>query len=331
MKQKFYLFFFILGLLSIESNAQLTADFPDSNYSWNESSYTKNCDLDCPFYYVEGTMFDSTTHFLSNLIYRSIYFKGTSFKQIINVVPPVNVDIRNYTILVGYIRNDKLNKKVYFRNNLSDTTRDILLYNFGLKLNEPYPVTLQHPQSSANFNVYRIDTIIDVDGISREIKYIGDSSETNYNLGGILIEGIGNLKTLFSDQVYLMHNWSSYNQVNCFRNNNEEYTFYMGSVSILLDSADNCNRHSYYITSVQSEKIKNLYIFPNPSNKNISIEIFDPNLTFTIKNVIGQTQTIICNYIDGKWHFDISNLTEGMYFLKAVSNNITYTGKFIKQ
>ena len=323
-----------LGLILFYSNkttAQLTADFPDSNYSWNESSYTRGCDLDCPFYYIEGTMFDSTTHFSNNLVYRSIYFKGTSFKRIISVVPPIIVDIRNYTKIIGYIRNDKLNKKVYFRNNLSDTTQDILLYDFGLKLHDPYPVTLQHPQSSTNFNVYRIDTIIDDNGISREIKYIGDSSETNYNFGGVLIEGIGNTKTLFSDKITLMEGWSYSNQVNCFSNNNKNYSFSMGSVSILLDTVDNCNRHSYYITSVQSEKIKNLTVFPNPSNKIISIQIADPNLTFTIQNIIGQTQTIICNYINGQWYFDINNLTEGIYFLKANSNNITYTGKFIKQ
>lgn len=311
------------------SYSQLTADFPDSNYSWNESSYTRGCDNGCPFNYVNGTIFDSTTHFFNNLRYRSIYFKGSSYTQIVSVFPHITTNIINYTKPLGYIRTDKQNKKVYFKEELNNSSTDLLLYDFDLELYETYPVTMQNSVTSTNNVVYRIDSIIDYKKIKRKIFYIGDSSETNYNFGGILIEGIGTSKGLFTNSINLQEGWASYNTVTCLKYNNVSYSYNWGSVSVFLDSVNSCNKHQYMFTSLDDDKYNSINIFPNPSNDFIVLENSENISNINIINCLGQTQILRYDYNNEKIIIDVKALTNGVYTLKARTNNFVYINKFV--
>ena len=211
---KKYILLLAFTFFAFISKAQLTADFPDSNYHWNEKKYRKDCET-CVSQYVTGTMFDSTNHIINGFSYRSIYFKGSTYGIIHD--PTQIINSTSFTALTGYIRNDKLNKKVYFRNQISDTTSDQLLYDFNLKLGDLYPSTKQHNISDSTY-VFKIDTLIDPYGITRTVTYVGDSNKL---LGlqegvGVIIEGIGTLSGLLSNSIFRRIWFGASNDLECF-------------------------------------------------------------------------------------------------------------------
>lgn len=81
----------------------------------------------------------------------------------------------------------------------------------------------------------------------------------------------------------------------------------------------------------EDKKVDNeLKIFPNPANSFISISnelINNKDFNVDIFNHNGKN-VIKHNFQD---YIDISNLKNGLYFLKIYNTNIIYTGKFIKQ
>lgn len=329
MKLKFHFVLLVFCTVYFESKSQGTADFPDSNYRWNIYYDVSNFEL-APRSWVDGSFYDKGDSIVQNKHYRKIYFKYTYFGDDYYWGP------KGYWYgddLYCLIRNDKQEKKCYIiRQNFScnifsnqqDSTEH-LLYDFNLKVGDVYPVTIHNTHIDTNIYIKSIDTIIDPFNVKRATYSINN---LNYMNKTNLIQGIGSVAGIHFGVEYINNNVKSVFQ-KCFKNNNVEISFNYSDLNNITLSNSSCNQHIY--TFIQSEKIKNLNVFPNPSNKNISIDIVDPNLTFTMNNVIGQTQNIICSYTNGKWNFDISNLTEGIYFLKANSNNITYTGKFIKQ
>lgn len=330
MNLKSAVLIFLISFSFLNSKAQLTADFPDSNFSWNESMWTRGCDDTCPFNYVYGTTFDSTSHILNNYTYRSLYANLTSYSLLTHLSPPVIKNIRNYTKQIGYIRNDKLNKKVYFRYSLSDTDSDYLLYDFDLKLFEPYPQTLQN-NFNQKFVVYKIDSTIDKYGVSRRLFYLGDSSQTDYTSGGVIVEGIGTTKPLFSNNLTLTGmSWSFSSELDCIKIQNKSYSFSLGSTSLILDSIANCKMHYFMYTSVESEIAKNIKIIPNPCINYISINLENKSASIYIINSLGQCTQLNGAYENDSWSFDISEFPTGIYSIKVVSDKEIYYSKVSK-
>jgi hypothetical protein len=315
--------------LALISKAQLTADFPDSNYHWNEKHYTKDCET-CVSQYVEGTMFDSTNHIINGLSYRSIYFKGSAYGIIYDPIRIINST--SFTALTGYIRNDKLNKKVYFRNQISDTTSDQLLYDFNLKLGDLYPSTKQHNTSDSTY-VFKIDTLIDPYGITRTVTYVGDSNKL---LGlqegvGVIIEGIGTLSGLLSNSIFRRIWIGASNDLECFSYDTLNYgisdfltyPFYFSSTNV-------CKEHQYLFVSVDSNKKLTVNITPNPVTSTFTINIPDEEATFSILNTLGQVQKMAIIREGTIWKLDASLLENGIYFINILTDKNHYSSRFIK-
>ena len=315
--------------LSFISKAQLTADFPDSNYHWNEKHYRKDCEL-CVSQYVEGTMFDSTNHIINGLSYRSIYFKGSTYGIIHD--PTQIINSTSFTALTGYIRNDKLNKKVYFRNQISDTTSDQLLYDFNLKLGDLYPSTKQHNISDSTY-VFKIDTLIDPYGITRTVTYVGDSNKL---LGlqegvGVIIEGIGTLSGLLSNSIFRRIWIGASNDLECFSYDTLNYG--IGdflSYPFYFSSTNACKEHQYLFVSVDSKKKLTVNITPNPVTSTFTINIPDEEATFTIINSLGQSQEIQSVREGEQRKFEVNDLPNGIYYLKIMSNKKSYFSSLVK-
>jgi hypothetical protein len=74
-------------------------------------------------------------------------------------------------------------------------------------------------------------------------------------------------------------------------------------------------------------------IFPNPSSKQISIELpKEPTgrTTLTIFNIGGQ-ELLSCQIIDQNTRFDLASLPKGIYLVKVSSDDQVMVGKFVKQ
>lgn len=327
-KRAFIPLIILTFLLTISSKAQLTADFPDSNYYWNESHWTRGCDMTCPFHYIVGTMFDSTSHIKNGLTYRSIYFKGSQYTMTYDI-PPQVINITNYTSLQGYIRNDKLNKKVYFRNSILDTTSDQLLYDFNLKLGDAYPITKQHSQFSDSAYIFRVDTLTDPYGITRTVNYVSGFGGANLYGSGAIVEGIGTLTGILSNTIYGNYGWSESNELNCFTTDTLNYSMNNPlPEAFSFSSTNSCTTHQYL--SVDSKKEIEIKIFPNPVTSTFTINTPDEEATFTLINTLGQSQEIKGVRDGGIWKFDVSSLTSGIFYLKVNSAGNLYLSKIIK-
>lgn len=322
MKLKSLLLIFTLIAFFSQSKAQLTADFPDSNFHWNESHYTRACSDACPFQYIEGSVFDSTPVLINNKIYRSLYFKGSNYTWLVHLNPPLISNILNYTIPVGYIYNDKLNKKVYFRESINNSD-DQLLYDFSLSIGDVYPVTKQHSQVIDSAYVFRIDTLTDTYGIRRSVKYVSGFGGANIYGSGAIVEGIGTITGLLSNTIYGNYGWSESNDLTCFSYDSLSYSVGNSLPNpIFISSSNSCFRHQYL--SVDSKKKTIIKITPNPTSSTFSIDIPDEEATFTIINTLGQSQEINGIRENGQWTFDISKLNSGIYYIKILTNNNYY-------
>lgn len=326
---KRFILLLVFSFFALVSKAQLTADFPDSNFHWNESHYTRGCDGTCPLHYVEGTIFDSTSILINNKVYRSVYFKGSNFTYFIHIFPPIIVDIFNYTKFIGYIHNDKLNKKVYFRDSLNNTN-DLLLFDFSLNIGDVYPVTKQHSQLDDSAYVFRIDTLTDTYGIRRSVKYVSGFGGANLYGSGAIIEGIGTLTGLLSNTIYGDYGWAESNNLTCFSNDTLNYSLgnSLPSPFYFSTMGGSCIKHQYL--SVGSQKNTIIKIFPNPATSTFTINIPDEEATFTLINTLGQSQEILGVREGDLWKFEANDLPNGVYVLKALGAGKMYFGRFLK-
>ncbi len=82
--------------------------------------------------------------------------------------------------------------------------------------------------------------------------------------------------------------------------------------------------------SVGAFDTTDISIFPNPANKELTIKGKTIIESITIYDINGrQLKTVI--FTSEKGNLDISNLSQGMYFLKIKSGNNTESIKFIKK
>ena len=77
--------------------------------------------------------------------------------------------------------------------------------------------------------------------------------------------------------------------------------------------------------TLENELIKNISVYPNPSNGEFTINNIPENSSVTILNSLGQA-VVIENDISSKYTLS-SNLNPGVYFLKISKNNKNYTTK----
>jgi Secretion system C-terminal sorting domain len=329
MKLKFYFSFLILSLFGIESKAQLTADFPDSNYFYNETRYERGSDLtdynaiDYSIYYKKDSTVNNVKYHVLNIRFTIDYFNP--------VAPNSNGDIE-----FALLRNDKANKKVYIKGlnnnlrfNLSLDTSEKLLYDFSLMVGDKFsPNAILHSQSDS-LEVIGIDSIIDEQNIKRAVYTIFPKGNSPVISNGYIIQGVGGLKGLIGFPFEVMNNVYQ-EQFNCVNVNGISYKVnFAGPASSIEILSNSCNLHVF--TGVSLEREQSLLAFPNPSSNYINISSANDNLEYTIRNVFGQIQVVNSSIINKRWQLDIRNLPNGLYFINAVSNNIHYYGKFIKQ
>lgn len=320
MKLKHFLLIPLL-CLSFISKAQLTADFPDSNYYWNEYHAYYYEDLN---YIVsdEGVIYDNGDSIFQGKTYRKLFYK-VLFR---NDWYPPQYKYRKDTILIGLIRNDKLNKKVFFVRfyEYKDSTEN-LLFDFGLNVGDRYPRNFQNSTSAtpeSDSVVVKIDTLLDPYGIKRAV-YILDTN----NMGtSPIIQGIGCIQGLLINTLYLPFE-HSYDEMTCIHFGNGKSLSFFAPQIPNMDSTS-CNMFQYL--SVENNKSKNISISPNPVTSTFTINIPDEEATFTILNTLGQIQKTQIVGEGTIWKLDASLLENGIYFITILTDKNQYSSRFIK-
>ena len=105
-----------------------------------------------------------------------------------------------------------------------------------------------------------------------------------------------------------------------------------GTYNVWLYSFNNCMTKALFKTitiqpnAVSDYDISEFTFYPNPANQHITISGTNENSAVTIYNIAGKTVYSNKNLKD-KSKIDISNLTNGTYFVRLQSNNNTITKK----
>ena len=238
----------------------------------------------------------------------------------------------------GLIRNDKINKRVYIKREAflhffprtDIDSAETLLYDFGLKVGDIYPITIHNKTIDSNVYIFRIDTLIDPQNVKRACYFIhpkfGGPADTTF-LNGVVLQGVGGRNGLIGD-FFDYWDWSYIESFSCFKINNIGYQPQISDTHASLIQINYCDKHEYL--SVSNLKNKTISIFPNPVTSTFTVDFPDEEATFTITNTLGQSQEIKGVQEESIWKVDVSNLPSGIYFLKILSPNKNYSSKFLK-
>lgn len=300
----------IINSQTIYAQSNLYHPFAGHSAKWvtNSSGLSGNCCCSgmCVFeaeskYYICGdTLID-------NKIYTKLYSEGRHTTYITGppVCPPGCYSSSTSFVslgLMGFITQDTLNKKVFFRYYSSQI--DQLLYDFDLHLADTLPVSMVN-QTLTNV-VTKIDSV-QINGSYRKKFWIScDSDTTNticHNYTGI-VEGFGSDMGLFAS---LIPNFEF-----------SSYGSYTDSTSQVLYLCNTLGNNELY-----EEKVYTIY--PNPvSNKIYFLNAIREIANVTIYNALGEMVMHFQNHnlING---ITVETLSSGIYYCKITEIQTGHT------
>ena len=320
MRQTLLIIFIILSKFAVSQT--ITADFPDSNYYYNESRNERGSDM-TPYNTIDYTIYYKKDTLVNSLNYHLLYIKFT-IEYMNPGTPKTNGDIR-YALL----RNDKVNKKVYIKGltnlsfNLTLDTNEVLYYDFSLKIGDSYTARPNIFYTSDSVFVNKVDTIVDPDNIKRAVYTISKRNNTDEMMNGYIIQGIGGYNGLIGRISFIWSNiYGEY--FSCYNFNGIGYTANLGSFTSI--SYNTCNKHIF--SSVITPNSQVIKLYPNPASNIIKFDLNEKVNTVKIYNSQGQ---IVSNNSSENQFINIENYSQGLYLVQIISDQNIYTGTFIKQ
>jgi hypothetical protein len=315
MKKSILLFIIMLGYLY--SFAQQKVHFPDSNFYWNEfeSQHYPNPDPTQRYDdYDIGTMYLDSDTIVDGKRYLKLYYKFT--REHYEYPPPIwlqTLEYRESSLgLFGLLLNDTANQKVYIR----ESGKDILLYDFNLKVNDTFPQT--YFKDNWISTVRKIDFIIDNNNVKRK-RWTVLQSNLDTSMGmpySYLIEGLGVSSGIYGIRRFLKCFEYCSDQTECY-SINDSLTY------IQSDFGTSCDFHQF--VGIANQKKINLSISPNPA-----VNYFDVKIS-SIKNIklYNSLQSVDIPYqiLNEYVRFDCSHLKNGMYYLTIYDQEETYSGR----
>jgi len=220
----------------------------------------------------------------------------------------------------GYLLNDSLNKKVYFKNNLpanyTPTAADIL-YDFNNKI---VGDTLYVP-GPFKFKINAIDSILFSGKYHKRFttNYTGSSiANTQYSF----IEGIGSSILPFNPFINAMGEY--YGTVFCFAS--PSHSIAISSHTIFANAT--C---ANFVMNV-AEKSKNEFgVYPNPASDKLSVvaeQFVSEKTDYEIINLIGQLK-LKGQLNNTNSDIDLQTLSDGIYFINFYKDNSIVSSKKI--
>jgi len=230
----------------------------------------------------------------------------------------VNIDTFQTHYLKGFMRQDTLQKKVYWLN--INSTQEHLLYDFSLNVGdtvEVYPGIYSY-LGTARMKVNAIDSLVILGNYHKRFTM------ENVQLGIMFseeywIEGIGsNFGLLMSGSWNAgIHSEWIFPSLMCYTENDTLVFLNQGFISCYLPPIDNV---------IEVSEDKNISLYPNPTNETLNIS--------NNQNIISYQITLL----DGSWVYKgytfpikTSQLANGIYFLTTTDKYKQQTNyKFIK-
>lgn len=245
---------------------------------------------------------------------------GQQYKKVMSSQVDSTVGVTAY--LDGYIREDTINKKVYYLNvrdfGFVQDTAEILLYDFDVDLGDTIQIQEIYQHHWKSYVVY--DTFSCDSSFSPYFKYDCENqfiiqlkptyTTANYNL--YWISSVGSISGLEDNTVEI-----GYNLVCAFKNGQH---IVEGEPYSQPPYGIGCNYQ--YVGTSEVFKSPQFEVFPNPVQHQLELKIQE---WFTgelyISNVLGQV--VWSSSWDGDFHqtIDLSFLMNGSYFLFVKNEN----------
>jgi hypothetical protein len=222
---------------------------------------------------------------INYVLFKKLFYEGYSSSQ---YVPSTNIG--GY---YGAIRNDTLNKKVYFLSGGWDPDyemTEILLYNFDLQVGDSIKISCLNPDE-----ITHIDSVLYCNQYHR--RY-------NTSTGEHLIEGIGSEYGFFPLNCPLASGW-----LICYQ-------------ELENTECDDCN--PFTLSSVIYSEQFNIY--PNPTTGFLQIEPVQDIESLQIFNIHGK---LVAEHTNDFERMILKD--KGMYILKIKSRNKYFSYKVVKE
>ncbi len=273
---------------------------------------------------------------------------GNVYKKVYELAIPAAITYTN-KILKGYMREDTIAKKVYFKENLANP--EFVLYDFSLNVNDS--TLLSFPYNTSFNGYYRVDSIVTKTEICGPRKHFYIRKHVNNSMPTInyfeYIESIGSTYHLLypytnglSDNMMSFpancnHKWML--GLACKKNKtNQQYQSCTSALTFWTNYTNGCNY--YFFTSGLDELSGSdrFSIYPNPATSRIKIKADPektPSITIYIIDVLGKVlqshKNVSINSADKAYELNTAGLENGVYSLLIETADFKSTKTFLIQ
>jgi len=280
MKKLILIFALFICELNVNAQTNVYHPFPYSNAQWRVNGSYWNCYPTCDIYqYTTGTDTSISTHTYTKIYQSGIY--QLSFWD---------------SVYRGALRNDTLNKRVYFVD--KDSTNERLLYDFSLSVGDTV-FDFMPGYAVGNYGVISsIDSVL-----------VGTNYHKEFILGGwrSFIEGVGSDLGLLESHYYTAE---SVYQLICFSNNSDVYPNTSASCPLITQLELN-------VPTLTNDQLL-IDIYPNPFNSFTTITFSEEqrNTSIKITDILGQEISTM-NFTGKQLLMDKGIIKEGIYFVQT--------------
>ncbi len=335
MKYILTLFLYFILSFPLKADSLIVSDFPDSNYTWNESLEYSDTEF-YTYYTLSTTYYDAGDTTIENKSYRKLMQKSVRKDYNVFSIPPFYElrSIVNSDSLFGCIYNKKAEKKVYIR--LVYDTVDKKLFDFSYKLGDVVDLDFYRNYNSDSLYVVNIGNVVDPLGVSR--KYF----QFSYNLSDTLdpqmsgfmscmIEGLGLGKGINAgiDIPFERYNYY-FDCINFSPTIKFSINDYLSiNTEPTISLAENCDTIRFEYMNTEFEKNSSIKIYPNPSKDQIQIDIKD--LIQSVKIYDHNSRLILTKNDLKNNNIDVTELPQGLYYCMIFVKDKVLSGKFLKE
>jgi len=241
------------------------------------------------------------------------------------------IDGKDYTFLDLYhymknfvLREDTAQRKIYLRFLGASSPRDVLLYDFKLKVGDTAYVSNPNSPYPTSAGSFVLDSIIMRPLVTKSYRHfylhsLDTAMSTVKNT--VWVEGIGSLCLINTPGA--PPDIMGVGQLSCFFHNGiKEYED--------LDSISSCQSVYPILVKENEKKVNSISIGPNPCGSVLTINASGQDLEgqrMEIINVFGKKEM----EMDYSGSINVSLLPDGLYFIHFIRKDRSYLLKFIKE
>jgi hypothetical protein len=277
----------------------------------------------------------------------TISFSGLKYKKIYDL--NTNGISYSWKTLSGYMREDTLARKVYYKQNAGSPEQ--LIYDFSRNVGD----SIQLSFTSVNYNgYYRLDSVVirnERCGPRRHFYYRKHLNNTNPAYEYLdHVESIGATFHAFYFSNYLLNygcqfnfgnnncKWPGWSMgISCKYNNlKKQYqscTYTLAQMNMCLNPVDSCNYHNYCGGLKTSSYNSQVSVSPNPVNDFLKIESEGLKGTIIVKvtDIMGREifSEVKQEISVGEMQINTQSLVNGIYFIRIEHENGFFVREFV--